>query len=57
MENGWSDEGGLHDYGRINYYYGYVKSLLQAIKEDHCNVQSYSMWSILDNFEWDEGYT
>lgn len=55
-ENGYSDRDGLNDDNRIKYYYSYIKQLLLAIK-DGCNVKGYTIWSILDNFEWEEGYT
>lgn len=55
-ENGWADAGQLDDYGRINYHHGYLSSLLEAVKIDHCKVLSYTMWSFLDDFEWDGGY-
>ncbi|XP_051172499.1 myrosinase 1-like isoform X1 [Leptopilina boulardi] len=55
-ENGYSDRDGLNDYGRMNYYYSYIKQMLLAIK-DGCNVKGYAFWSLLDNFEWEKGYT
>ena len=55
-ENGFSDRGGLNDSGRLNYYYSYMKEMLLAIQEG-CNVKGYTAWSILDNFEWNRGYT
>ncbi|GAV57450.1 Glyco_hydro_1 domain-containing protein [Cephalotus follicularis] len=47
----------LKDEKRIEYYNGYLTSLLAAIKEDGCNVKGYFAWSLLDNWEWAAGYT
>lgn len=57
MENGYSDGGQLDDYDRISYYYEYLRELLIAIKRDSCNVEGYTIWSIMDNFEWQGGFT
>ncbi|XP_076259863.1 myrosinase 1-like isoform X1 [Rhynchophorus ferrugineus] len=56
-ENGWSDLGGLDDQGRISYWKGYLSNILDAIVDDQINVTGYTAWSLLDNFEWAEGYT
>ncbi|XP_046748528.1 myrosinase 1-like isoform X1 [Diprion similis] len=56
-ENGYSDSGQLDDYDRISYYYDYIREMLIALKRDGCNVEAYTVWSILDNFEWHAGYT
>ncbi|XP_046623554.1 myrosinase 1-like isoform X1 [Neodiprion virginianus] len=55
-ENGFSDNNKVQDYQRIKYHYLYLKELLQAVKRDGCNVQRYTFWSLLDNFEWSSGY-
>lgn len=55
-ENGFSNSAIQDDTQRLNGIKSYLKALLTAIYEDGCNVQSYSVWSLLDNFEWDRGY-
>ncbi|XP_063993310.1 myrosinase 1-like [Diachasmimorpha longicaudata] len=57
LENGVSSLPGIHDYSRIDYLYSYMKSMLEAINRDGCDVKAYTVWSLLDNFEWDRGYT
>lgn len=56
LENGISDAGTLTDHQRIDYFYSYLKELITAVKRDGCNVPVYTIWSLLDNFEWDRGY-
>ncbi|XP_049822481.1 myrosinase 1-like isoform X2 [Aethina tumida] len=56
-ENGFSDLDGLEDDGRINYIQEYLYATLEAIHEHQCNVIGYTYWSLMDNFEWNTGYT
>lgn len=56
-ENGFADLGELHDAGRIHYHAGYLNELLDAIYLDGCNIKSYTVWSLIDNMEWKDGYT
>ncbi|XWS34177.1 hypothetical protein CRYUN_Cryun21dG0018100 [Craigia yunnanensis] len=64
-ENGMDDpnmiltpiEDALKDEKRIKYHTDYLTNLLAAIKEDGCNVKGYFAWSLLDNWEWNAGYT
>ncbi|XP_077298459.1 myrosinase 1-like [Arctopsyche grandis] len=56
FENGFSDRDNKDDVDRISYYNGYLNALMDAI-EDGCNVSIYTAWSLMDNFEWLEGYT
>ncbi|VVD04216.1 unnamed protein product [Leptidea sinapis] len=56
-ENGLSDFGGLNDYDRVSYYNNYMSQLLLAIHEDKCNVIGYFAWTLMDDFEWKDGFT
>ena len=56
MENGVPDYNTLNDMERIEYLYSYMDAILTAIKRDGCNVKAYTVWSLLDNFEWSIGY-
>ncbi|KAM6960800.1 lactase-like protein isoform 2-T3 [Aplochiton taeniatus] len=46
----------LCDDWRIQYFKDYTNEMLKAIR-DGVNVKGYTAWSLLDKFEWDEGYT
>lgn len=48
-------DGKVHDPQRIDYLRRYLLELDRAIA-DGVNVKGYLQWSILDNFEWAEGY-
>jgi beta-glucosidase len=48
--------GVVSDTRRTAYYRGYLRELAQAIKHG-ADVRGYHAWSLLDNFEWAEGYT
>lgn len=47
--------GQVHDSKRIDYYQRYLKQVLRAKKEG-VNIGGYFSWTLLDNFEWSEGY-
>ncbi|MFF9403966.1 GH1 family beta-glucosidase [Streptomyces anandii] len=53
-ENGCSYEG-LDDTDRIAYLDGHVRALHRAV-EAGVDVRGYFVWSLLDNWEWAEGY-
>ena len=44
------------DWDRINFLRAHLHALHDAISEG-ANVQGYIVWSILDNFEWERGYS
>ncbi|MDR3735592.1 MAG: GH1 family beta-glucosidase [Acidobacteriaceae bacterium] len=48
--------GAVPDTRRISYYRDHLVELHRAI-QDGARVRGYHAWSILDNFEWAEGYT
>ncbi len=60
-ENGMSNtdwvalDGKVHDPQRIDYMARYLRKLEEAL-QDGVDVRGYFYWSILDNFEWAEGY-
>ncbi len=60
-ENGLSNpdwvarDGAVHDPQRIDFLDQHLRALRQAIAEG-ADVRGYFHWSLLDNFEWTEGY-
>jgi beta-glucosidase len=50
------DNGKVHDKERIEYLYQYLGEYARAI-EDGVPALGYFLWSMLDNFEWAEGYS
>jgi beta-glucosidase len=48
--------GQIHDGARIAYLRSHLQALAQAIS-DGVPVRAYHCWSLMDNFEWAEGYS
>jgi beta-glucosidase len=48
-------DGKVHDMQRIDFLHRYLLQLERAI-QDGVDVRGYFYWSILDNFEWAEGF-
>jgi len=49
-------DGRIHDERRIDFFRGYLAALHRAI-EAGADVRAYHAWTLLDNFEWGEGYS
>uniref|UniRef100_A0A3P8SA68 Lactase n=1 Tax=Amphiprion percula TaxID=161767 RepID=A0A3P8SA68_AMPPE len=57
-ENGVSEKGAvdLNDVHRKYYYENYINQGLKARVLDGADLRGYTAWSLMDNFEWAEGY-
>uniref|UniRef100_A0A3B5AHL3 Lactase n=1 Tax=Stegastes partitus TaxID=144197 RepID=A0A3B5AHL3_9TELE len=57
-ENGVSEKGAvdLNDVPRQYYYENYINQGLKARVLDGADLRGYTAWSLMDNFEWAEGY-
>ncbi|KAL4792860.1 glycoside hydrolase superfamily [Aspergillus venezuelensis] len=55
-EHEMSREMVLNDDFRVAYFRSYIRALAQAVTEDGVDCRAYMAWSLLDNFEWSEGY-
>lgn len=50
-----SPDGSVHDRMRIEFLYDYLKELKRA-SEDGVDVEAFYHWSLMDNFEWSQGF-
>ncbi len=48
-------DGGIHDDDRISFLDSYLSELERAADEG-VDIRGYFLWSLMDNFEWAEGY-
>ena len=53
--DGPGPDGRIRDARRIEFLRGYLEALARAI-DAGADVRGYHAWSLLDNFEWSEGY-
>ncbi|MCE7040647.1 GH1 family beta-glucosidase [Dyadobacter sp. CY312] len=49
------ENGEVHDKERAAYFALYLEQVLRA-KREGINIKGYLVWSLMDNFEWAEGY-
>ncbi|KAL0478093.1 beta-glucosidase [Acrasis kona] len=42
---------------RLNYLKDYLKEFSNAVMIDKVNIKGYYVWSLMDNFEWADGYS
>jgi len=49
------EDGKVHDARRTQFFKDYLAYVLKA-KNEGINVNGYFVWSLMDNFEWAEGY-
>jgi beta-glucosidase len=47
----------LNDTFRVDYYKSYLEEIRAAVVKDGVDLRGYLTWSLLDNFEWADGYT
>jgi beta-glucosidase len=47
--------GRINDQPRIDFFQHYLEHILKA-KNEGINITGYFVWSLIDNFEWSEGY-
>jgi beta-glucosidase len=48
--------GAVPDQRKVEFLRGYLSALARSMN-DGANIRAYHCWSLLDNFEWAEGYT
>ncbi|XP_072947937.1 myrosinase 1-like isoform X2 [Epargyreus clarus] len=46
----------LDDEERIDFISDHLEQILLSIKEDGANIIGFSVWTLMDNFEWMDGY-
>ncbi|XP_021908972.1 beta-glucosidase 32-like [Carica papaya] len=47
----------MNDAKKIDYHIDHLRNVLKAIRDYGVNVKGYFAWSLMDNFEWEFGYT
>lgn len=47
----------IHDTFRVNFYKDYIQNAIEAMTTDGVDLRGYFAWSLMDNFEWADGYS
>lgn len=56
MDDEMTPDGHVHDFWRKEYYRTHIDQLL-SLRQNGVPVHGYFAWSLLDNFEWQHGYS
>lgn len=56
FEDAWDGNGAVSDPQRLSYIHEHIQALEQALAHG-VPLGGYFLWSLLDNFEWSEGYS
>ena len=56
-ENEMPESQALNDTFRMNYVYDHIMEMVDAVRRDGVRVKGYFLWSLMDNFEWTDGYS
>lgn len=46
----------MEDNGRIAYIRDHLNQVLDVLKDKECNLKGYTVWTLIDNFEWARGF-
>lgn len=55
FEDHWDGNNGIHDPQRLEYLRAHIQAIA-GVREQGVPVDGYCTWSLMDNFEWAEGY-
>jgi beta-glucosidase len=56
FNDGVAADGAIHDSGRIEFIQAHLAKILEA-RAEGIGVEAYFAWSLMDNFEWNAGYS
>jgi beta-glucosidase len=56
-ENDMPIQEAINDTFRVNFYKDYIQNAIEAMTTDGVDLRGYFAWSLMDNFEWADGYS